>query len=55
MRKFIRGALQAQPGRRIIAMSGGGRIRNTEFLDLAKKVAASLETASRPAPKIVIE
>jgi len=25
------------------------------FLDLAKKVAAALETASRPAPKIVIE
>jgi ATP-binding protein involved in chromosome partitioning len=25
------------------------------FLDLAKKVAASLETASRPAPKIIIE
>jgi ATP-binding protein involved in chromosome partitioning len=25
------------------------------FLDLAKKVGAALETASRPAPKIVIE
>jgi DNA-binding NtrC family response regulator len=39
--EFIKGALQARPDRKIIAMSGGGRIRNTEFLDLAKKCGAS--------------
>jgi len=38
--EFIKGALQARPDRKIIAMSGGGRIRNTEFLDLAKKCGA---------------
>jgi len=38
--EFIRGALQSKPERRIVAMSGGGRIRNTEFLDLAKKCGA---------------
>jgi DNA-binding NtrC family response regulator len=38
--EFIKGALQSRPDRKIIAMSGGGRIRNTEFLDLAKKCGA---------------
>jgi len=38
--EFIRGALEGHPNRRIVAMSGGGRIRNTEFLDLAKKCGA---------------
>ena len=38
--EFIRNALKARPDRRIIAMSGGGRIKNTEFLDMAQKCGA---------------
>jgi len=38
-----------------ISVSAPDSAEAKAFLDLAKKVAASLETASRPAPKIVIE
>ena len=38
--EFIRAALKAQPNRKIIAMSAGGRTRNTEFLDIARKSGA---------------
>jgi ATP-binding protein involved in chromosome partitioning len=38
-----------------ISVSAPDSAEAKAFLDLAKKVAATLETASRPAPKIVIE
>jgi CheY-like chemotaxis protein len=38
--EFIRRALAQRPDRRILAMSGGGRLHNTEFLDIARKCGA---------------
>jgi CheY-like chemotaxis protein len=38
--EFIGKILKEKSDRRVIAMSGGGRIRNTEFLEIAQKVGA---------------
>ena len=37
----IRQILDHQPGAKIIAISGGGRIGNTDFLQIARKVGAT--------------
>ena len=43
----IRDILAERPGTKIIAISGGGRIGNTDFLDLAKKMGAT-DALSKP-------
>lgn len=43
----IRRILEERPGTKIIAISGGGRIGNTDFLQIARKMGAS-DALSKP-------